>query len=55
MSPRGAPGSTKGSGGEVKLTLEQRGRQFVIADPSSGAALARLLRKLGHVTFVALK
>lgn len=40
---------------KVKLPREQRGRQFLISDLSSGATLARLSRKLGHVTFVAPK
>lgn len=40
-------------GEKGKLPHEKRDRQFVIVDLSSGAALARLSRKLGHVTFVA--
>lgn len=52
MSPRGARRNTD-EGGKVTIPREQRGRQFVITDLSSGAALARLSRKLGHFTFVA--
>lgn len=52
MGPRGARRNTDG-GGEVTGPREQRGRQFVMTDLSSGAALARLSRKLGQVTFVA--
>lgn len=51
MSPRGAwELQTRGKGEASPL---KRGKQIVTADLSSGAALPRLSRTLGHVTFVA--
>ena len=50
MSPRGAQRNTEV--GQETILRQQRGEQFIIPALSSGAALARLSRKLGHYTFM---